>query len=106
MHYLNLTELRELRSEIETLAQSLDKKRRQLHNIESICPHRWAESKKEFVEVTEFVAGKLIPRGSDIDYEYNSVKRTIPQWSRECTLCGKVEKTTSEKTIERKVPNF
>jgi hypothetical protein len=91
--------LRQLQLEVKQLRDELQK-------VEAACPHQFSEPKaiQEAYQSPEM--GNCVRQGSDIWYETNWVTRYRRAWTRECTLCGKVEITSKSKPTGDVVPDF
>lgn len=96
----------ELRGKIESLSTDLTRHKNMLAHIECNCIHKWGDTKSGSRETLEFVPGTMVVRGSDMWHE--QVAQTVREniWTRECSVCGKIETTNKQSLKTVRVPEF
>jgi hypothetical protein len=84
-------QMQEFREEIESLRATLQEKWRLLHELENSCKHIWNDPRHR-TDIIHYDCGQY---GGHYDSTW---------WERECSVCGKIEKTFKEACV--KVPDF
>lgn len=68
---------------------------------QSNCRHNWGETVSDPIVEDEWIYSHLEGHGSDPIPRYKKGgKKYTPRWKRTCSLCGKVEYTQKEKTVQ------
>lgn len=100
------TEIKKLETQIQSLQKSLQRHYSDLRSLEATCRHVWGETKctpieKEGYRVPGDPPGTM---GVDRREDFYVAPQTIPQWTRICDKCGKVEITAQQATYYK--PKF
>lgn len=81
---------------IKALQLEIEIEKRKIEN----CRHSWGDTKYDPYTVKEPVFSHYIPHGSDPEPVYTYHDKTMPRWSRTCTICGHTEYTEKTGPVE------
>jgi len=111
-----MSDIRNLRSEISALAAEaeraacvLSSKRSELARLEAACGHEWGPVSTRMKEIREECVDWSAPperHGVHIDYKTTFRTVQVPEHTRTCVRCGRMEGTTETKAETRRIPAF
>ena len=101
-----MDDARELRRQIEQRKRGVQELEYRLEQAERTCQHDWDEKYTPIYNKAYTIPGDPPGFGGvDHRFETHVPAETIPEWTRTCSKCGKIEKTrraTEEKKITHK----
>lgn len=109
---------RDLRGQIASLRNQIADFERELKELEDSCQHKslsqnclFSAPKYEPIVIKGYTIPADPPGTMGVDripFDQHVPDRVIPQWTRVCSICGKVEATESfeEQTVAKRTPRF
>jgi len=85
----------------ESQIQKLESEIANLRSIQSNCRHQWGQTVYNPEKYRRGYGSKFVGRGSDHWTEYEGYEDAYKdRWSRTCQLCGKIEYTYTQETVQ------
>jgi hypothetical protein len=94
-------EAHELIRELDRLQRLVDNTRTKLTCIQNTCRHKWTEPKYDPIIKKGYTVEGREPRNYDeVGYVQGYIvpEMVIRRWTRECTICAKVQETMQANT--------